>query len=304
MSEAISLPAVRAFLAVVDQGSVSAAAKVLALAQPTVSQQLTRLETAVGARLLQRGRGAAALTPTGRELLPHARAMIASAARMTAPVARTLTIGASGNVSSFLLAEGLKAFDTATGRGIPWTVRTAANPSLADALDAGEIDVAVMEWALEQKGLSVRLWRREPLVLVVPPDHPLSQRRAVPAADLSGFDFVGGEPGTGTGRLLTAALGEVASAIKVTVMVGSTEGVKSAVKAGLGVSIVLEAAVRAEVAAGLLVARPIEGVPLVKPHYIAHRAELPPSAPAMRFADALLASTPAASGVNQGLRPG
>ncbi|MDQ2091737.1 LysR family transcriptional regulator [Marimonas arenosa] len=73
----------RAFLATAEEGSLSAAAKALGLTQPTLGRQVSALEERLGLALFERvGRGLM-LTPSGRELLPHARAMGEAAARLT-----------------------------------------------------------------------------------------------------------------------------------------------------------------------------------------------------------------------------
>lgn len=75
----ITLWAIEIFVAAADEGSISAAARRLAASPSTVSQQLTNLETAVGATLLQRNSRPIALTPAGAIFLRRAKAIIAEA---------------------------------------------------------------------------------------------------------------------------------------------------------------------------------------------------------------------------------
>lgn len=72
------------------------------------------------------------------------------------------------------------------------------------------------------------------------------------------------EPGTGTARLLQQAFGVDAGSLTVGLQLGSTEAVKRAVRAGLGISITLESAVRDEVRAGTLRSLKVESTPLTK----------------------------------------
>ncbi|MEM1249802.1 MAG: LysR family transcriptional regulator [Acidobacteriota bacterium] len=74
---------IRAFLATVDEGSLSAAARVLDSTQPTVSRQVSSLERSLGVTLFERGARSAQLTEAGVELLEHARAMADSATRLS-----------------------------------------------------------------------------------------------------------------------------------------------------------------------------------------------------------------------------
>src|SRR5262245_51206599 len=100
----LSLSQVQVFVAIVDAGSFQEAAKQLGLAQPTVSQQLRRLEDALGAALVTRSHARSEPTAAGRRLLPHARGLLRAAARAAdAVMPRSLAIGASGNVGTYLL---------------------------------------------------------------------------------------------------------------------------------------------------------------------------------------------------------
>ena len=119
---------------------------------------------------------------------------------------------------------------------------------------------------------------------------------ALPAEHLRGAPMIGGESGTGTGRILRGALGAVGRELRVVCELGSTEAVKQAVKAGRGVSIVFANAVVDEVKAGSLVALHLEGLDLAKDLYVAHRDNLPPTAAARMFAGLLLDEMAASAG--------
>jgi DNA-binding transcriptional LysR family regulator len=95
--------------------------------------------------------------------------------------------------------------------------------------------------------------------------------------------MIGGEPGTGTARLLQQTFGVDASSLKIGLELGSTEAVKQAVRAGLGISITLESAVRDEVRAGTLRAVRVENTPLAKPLFSIFPAGLSITSPAAQF---------------------
>src|SRR5690606_11570028 len=121
------------------------------------------------------------------------------------------------------------------------------NPIVAERLNTRRADVGLMEWWDDRPGFQALVWRREPLVVIVGPHHPWTSRRQIDADDLIGVRMLGGERGTGTGTLLRKALGSVADRIETVDGFGSTEAVKRAVRAGLGISLVLAAAVADEV---------------------------------------------------------
>ena len=95
--------------------------------------------------------------------------------------------------------------------------------------------------------------------------------------------MIGGEPGTGTARLLQQTFGVDAGSLKIGLQLGSTEAVKQAVRAGLGISVTLESAVRDEVRAGKLRALRVVKAPLAKPLFSIFPAGLSTASPAAQF---------------------
>lgn len=279
----INLVNVRAFLAVVETGSFHAAAERLGLAQPTVSQQIRKLEESLAACLLERQRGGCQPTAQGSTFLPYARSLLKVADHAVDAIRhRRLRIGASSNIGIYLLQPYIKAFgerpDTAE---VDLTI--APNPKIAAKLESGEIDLALMEWWDGRPGYLAEVWRQEPLVVIVPPRHPWSVEPALDKTRLFEVPMIGGEPGTGTGRLLQQVFGKQASRLRVDRSLGSTEAVKEAVKAGLGISITLAGAVADEQRSATLKALPLRDTELSKALYAIRRDDLPSSDPAHVF---------------------
>jgi DNA-binding transcriptional LysR family regulator len=256
----LNLVWVRTFLALIENRSFQAAAAQLQLAQPTVSQQIRKLEQQLGVVLVKRARSGCEPTAAAIAFLPHAENLIRINQRALAAMKDDrLRVGASSNVGIYLLQPHLRSFlkerDLAS-----FDLVIDRNPVIADKLDDAELDVAVMEWWDRRPGFLWKLWRTEPIVLIVLPDHPLASRAQVSQDDLATLDLLGGEPGTGTGRLLDAYFGVGATKPRVSLQLGSTEAVKAAVKAGLGVSLVLASSVAEEVRSGSL-----RAIPVVRP---------------------------------------
>lgn len=285
----MNLDTVATFVAIVDCGGFRAAAQQRCISQPAVSQQLRRLETELGVALIDRR--SAAPTQAGRSFLSHARALLAMSRQAVHAVApRALVVGASGNIGSYLLPHYLKAYaDAAIAAPAPVEVHLSPNPELVTALEHGLVDLALMEWWSGRAGFTARAFRREPLVVIVPPAHPWARLGSLPVERLGEAALIGGEPGTGTGRILRELLDPARGALNLRCTVGSTEAVKQAVKAGLGVSLVFASAVRDECAAGTLVALPLAGCVLEKTLWAVTREHLPETAPAARFRTMLAA---------------
>jgi DNA-binding transcriptional LysR family regulator len=280
---------VETFLAVVAARSFRRAGARLGLSQPTVSQHVWRLEAHLGVRLVERRASGALPTPDAERFLPYAESLVTlSRKAVDALAGRRLAVGASTNVGVYLLPPFLRAWRDLTPPVAPLDIVLDRNPVVAERLARREIDVAVMEWQSETPGYKAEIWRRERLTVIVSPSHPWAGRGVMPLRALRGTPMIGGEAGTGTGRLLRAVLGPRLGDIPIGLTLPSTEAVKQAVKAGLGVSIVLASAVVDEVRAGSLCALDLEDVALAKDVWVARRDDLPPGAPARRFTELLL----------------
>lgn len=271
----LDLGLLNSFVAVVEGGGFRAAARRLGVSQPLLSQHLRRLEQELGVPLIQRSRRGGAPTPQGQRLLPHARRLVEGArhaASLFAP--RPLVIGAARNPGLYMLPPLLRPEEE---------LRLASNPEALERLAEGETDIAFTEWWDGRPGLEALPWREEPVIGVVAPGHRFAGGGPVPLASFLAEPLVGGEPGTGMGRVLAEALGAAAPTMRVARAMGSTEGVKRAVAAGLGVSVLLACAARDELAAGSLVAVPLAGPPVSRCIWAIMPADLPRRSPARQF---------------------
>lgn len=251
---------------------------------------MRKLEAALGARLIERDARGCLPTRAGTGFLGYAESLLRLNTRaIEALHADRIAIGASSNIGIYLLQPYIKSyFDGGTGRRPP-DIQIHQNPVIADKLDVGEIDVATMEWWDQRPGYVAHAWRREELVAIVPPGHPWVELPRLPRAVLQGVSLLGGEPGTGTGRILARYFGEQPGGMQIGMRLGSTEAVKQWVKAGLGVSLVLAGTVAEECREGTLVAIPLEGESPNKDLYVIWRESLAADSPARAFGEWLAA---------------
>ncbi len=266
----IDLEKLETFLTVAKHGGFRGAAKHRGLSQSAITQHIKQLERSLNAVLIDRSNAVSKLTTAGEALLPYAQMLIDISAKASDLFRKTsLTIGASSNVGIYLLQPYLKEFQHHCG--VKLDIVIADNASIADKLQRLEIDIAVMEWWDNRSGFTSSIWRSEELVLIVPTSHPWAGRSSVQAEELDGIELIGGEKGTGTGRIIEGVFGDRASRINVAMQLGSTEAVKHAVKAGLGVSLVLAGAVTDEVLNRQLSVVRIDGATLQKDICVVHR---------------------------------
>ena len=280
----IDLDQVRSFVTVIETGSFRDAAQRLGLAQPTVSQHVQKLEATLDRLLIERSRVRATTTPAGLRFLPFAQTLLRLAERAQDALDRdSLAIGASSNIGVYLLQPLVRAFHLQRSSLGPIEIRIGTNLETARRLQDAEVDIALMEWWDDRPGFDAEIWRRERLVVIVSPEHPWATRKSVDKAMLIREPMIGGEPGTGTARLLQQAFGVEAGTLKIGLQLGSTEAVKQAVRAGLGISLTLESAVRDEVKAGTLLALRVKDTALAKPLYSIFPAGLSVHTPAAQF---------------------
>lgn len=284
----LNLNQVRSFLVVLDAGGFRPAARQLGLAASTIVEHIDQLEHDLSSALLIRRRGQVELTTHGAIFEPLARGLVETAQRARDLLTHApLRVAASTNVGTYLLQQPMAGF-TAEAR-IPIETWIGPNLEVANRLACGRADVALMEWWSDRSGFEPHLWRREPLVVIVSRDHPWASRRSIRIDDVLHERLLGGEPGTGTGQLLSKVLGKQrAAALNVSSGYGSTEAVKRAVRAGHGISLVLASAVSEDVSAGQLVALGIDGIALEKQISIILPAGLPKTANGSRFAAYML----------------
>jgi DNA-binding transcriptional LysR family regulator len=181
------------FRSVANERSFSAAARRLALSQPSVSQQVAALERELGARLLDRRPGGLQLTRAGAVLLEHADAIAARLGLAEAQLAEiadaarsTLAIGAFPTALAALVPAALERLAD-RARVI---VEEGTTASLQERLRSGAIHVAVGFQDAEQPrrepaGLERRDLVREGFLIALAPGHRLARRRAVPLAALA-----------------------------------------------------------------------------------------------------------------------
>jgi len=150
----LDLALIRTFVAVADHASMTAAANVLNLTQSAVSQQVKRLEEVLGAALFTRGRRGLAVTDAGERLLGKARRLLGLNdeiwSEMTAKVTRgSVRLGVPYDLIGTSLAPVLKAYTEACPQ-VEISLVCNSSPRLLEALERGEIDVAVIEEPLGQ----------------------------------------------------------------------------------------------------------------------------------------------------------
>lgn len=172
----------RYFVAVAESGSFSRAAQQCHVAQPSLSQQIKRLETSLETTLIDRLGRRIALTAAGEALLPRARRILAEVREVSDLVAGgraaspSLSVGAIPTIAPFLLPEAIKRFRRRF-RDCLLTVREDLTERLVDALIDCELDCAITSTPIEHELIETEVIGRERLLVAAPRDLNLAAQR-------------------------------------------------------------------------------------------------------------------------------
>ncbi len=187
----------RYFVAVAETESLSLAAKAkLHTSQPSLSRQIRDLEEEVGAPLFTRGARGIELTPAGRVFLDHARSVLSQVATATEAARRVADPAKPCFVMGFLTGHELRWMPEALKilhdelPNVDVMISSQYSPLLAAGLSKGTIDAAVLRRERGVPGLAFRVLVKEPLMVILPSDHPLAARQVISPGDLVGETFV------------------------------------------------------------------------------------------------------------------
>lgn len=243
--------------AVIAEKGFQAAAETLSISQPTVSLHISKLEQQLGVALITRNKTACHPTEAAKRLMPFIDSILNLNQQAIEAIAKdSIRVGASSNIGIYMLQPPISTYlDKQGAAHIDLMIDN--NPTIVRKMVNFELDIAVVEWWQPEAGFITKLWKVEPLVFITSPQNSLGKLKEISLEQLQHFSLIGGETGTGTGRILSEKFTGHLKAPKTSMQLGSTEAVKQAVKAGMGVSLVPASSVIDEVTQGSLCAVPV-----------------------------------------------
>jgi DNA-binding transcriptional LysR family regulator len=289
------LPHLETFCEVAERGSFTAAARHLGVTQAAISQRVHQLEALLRVPLFRRERDGVTVTAAGLRLHGHARRILDLAAEawadvtgMPRVVAGELLLAASSVPGHYLLPPALAAFRERCP-GVQVRVTVSDTEAVLHDLGHGRAHLGLVGGNAPGPHLEFRPVARDELVLVVPRGHPWWRKTTVTAAELTSQPLVQRESGSGSRRCLERALEgcRAARGAAAALELGSTEAIKEAVAAGLGVAVVSRRAVEKEVKAGHLRALRVAGLSLGRDLFVVRNRRRALPAPAQLFLDLL-----------------
>lgn len=235
--------------AIADTGSFSRAAERCQVAQPSLSQQVLKLEEDLDTKLFDRLGRSVRLTEAGRAFIPHARNILEQieAARLSVShkgvdLRGSVAVGVIPTIAPYLMprytAAFTKKFPEAKLRIVEETT-----PVLVEGLRSLSIDIAVLALPLRHKDLELFPLRTEPLFAVLPKNHPHASAESLSLKELRGESFVMLRDGHCFRDLSLAACSNARITPNIAFESGQFSSLFGMVAAGVGVSLVPEMAV-------------------------------------------------------------
>jgi len=239
----------RYFLAVVRTQNFSRAAQECHVAQPSLSQQIRKLEEELGEPLFFRRPQGAVLTDAGNMLLPHAQQILREVAQAQRTISQSgaavkgrLVLGVLPTIAPYLLPRLLNAYHQRYPE-VEVTVQEEITPRLLGELTEGGMDLALLSLPVDT-GAEQLLFEEE-LLLVIPENHRLAPASTVTLNDISGERFILMQDGhclAGQALELCHTHGDFFP--KISCRSAQVETLLELVRSGLGISIIPKMAAR------------------------------------------------------------
>jgi DNA-binding transcriptional LysR family regulator len=296
----LTLRQFRVFDAVARHLSFSRAAEELHLSPPAVSMQVKGIETILGVPLTEQLGKKIFLTEAGREVLHASQAITARLDDLQANLAQlrdldsgSLKLAATSTVNA--VATDILARFRGTHSGVSIHLDVSNRAVVLGLLAANRIDLAIMGQVPEKLGLEATRFMDNPLVVIAPPDHPLTRKKSISVQSLASESFLVREAGSGTRGAMERFFAAKGLDIHTSMEMSSNEAIKQAVQAGLGLGILSLQTLEMELALKRLAVLAVEGFPIMRHWYIVHRADKRLSPAAQAFKDFVLGPAQAAT---------
>ncbi len=285
----IGIHSLRTFLAVARNRGISRATKDVHLSQPAISRQILALEESLGTPLFIRKGRVLTLTEAGRILQQHANRVlqILSEAReeidgLKGLVRGHLRISAASTIGIYMIPDVLGAFKDLYP-GIEISLDIPNKERVLRAVQEGTADIGFIGPPVPDSELAMETYLEDDLVLIVSPHHWLAEKDHVTAKLLAEDVFLLREKGSGTREIMEEELRKAGVSLRHSMELGSTEAIKRAVAANLGISIVSSRSATLEVILGHLCAVRVSDLNLHRPIYMLYARNSPLSPAAEGF---------------------
>lgn len=269
----LSFRQLRLFLALAETGSVSAAARLMHVTQPTASMQLKEITQAVGMPVYEVIHRRVHLTEAGHELARTARAIAGEweSLQQKFDAMRGLTRGklkvALVSTAKYFVPRLLGSFCALHPEieiSLEVLNRDGVLARLRDNLD----DLYIMSTPPADIDLEDKVFMPNPLVVIAPPGHALANKRRLDISKLAGERFILREQGSGTRMAIDRHFRKFRFSPRLRLELGSNEAIRTAVAGGLGMAVLSRHALDGSV--GDIAVLDVQGFPIDSQWHVVH----------------------------------
>ncbi|MBL26232.1 MAG: LysR family transcriptional regulator [Rhodospirillaceae bacterium] len=240
----------RLFVAVIEEGSIAAAAEREHIAAAAVSRRVSDLEALLGTALLVRSNKGVEPTAAGTDLLIMARRTLQELDGIHVAM-RQYSTGVRGhvrvlaNISTItqFLPRAIKSFLTAHP-DVNIKLNEEISSRITKLVAENAADIGIFTAGVPTHQLELFPYRTDRLVVLIPADHPLARRRSVHFAEMLDYDFVGLRTGSVINMYLTQAASQSNRTVKLGIQVASYDAVCLMVSEGMGLGLLPEGVAR------------------------------------------------------------
>ncbi len=268
------------FVGAADAASFARAAEILHVSPAAVSFQIKQIEDMSGFALFERIGKRVALTDAGHTLLTYARIVLQALhdsdralMSLRGVLGGRVTLGAV-STAKYIVPHVLARFQTAHP-GIAINLRFGNREQIADALERGEIDLAVMGRPNDDADVVATEFAVHPSVMIAAVDHPFAKAPSLAIKDLVAERLITREEGSGTRLLMEQACLAAGYTPRIGMTTDSNETIKQAVMAQMGIAVISRHTIGLELALGLMRTLPVEGFPVLRAWFVVRRRSMP-----------------------------
>jgi LysR family transcriptional regulator, low CO2-responsive transcriptional regulator len=285
----MNLTQLMAFQAVANGGSITKAAQLLHVSQPSISKHVKNLEQDCGVKLFERNAGAAELTDAGSSLLRHVDAILVHLDEATKELkspknwtkSDPLKVAGSYAASALLLPSLLVNFKS-KHRDTAIILRSGTTRELKTMLLNSTVELALLNELPANPNFASEPFRKEKLVVFAAPSHPLARKKRLTLSDLRQAALVTTGMASAVDKMVNHLVHEGLGA-KIAIQCGSPASVKILVKNKIGLGILFEDMLIQEIRNKLFKVLEIPGLALTVQSYIVYYKDRPLSPPAKDF---------------------
>ena len=279
----ITLQQMEALISIIEERTFSGAARKMSLTQPSLTKHIKNVEGLLGARILNRQSRGITLTPEGKILYDYAKRILKLREEAKEKIQRVrenetgnIFISASTIPATYILPRVLSDFRKARP-DIRFYMQNADSDEVIEMITGNRGEVGFVGKDPRSSRLHAEALWKDRLVLAVPSNHPFVKKGSVTLSELSREPFIVRERGSATREVFEGCLRDqmklTLASFNIISEVGSSEAVKEAVIAGLGVSVISMHAVAREIDGGLIVEVPLKGCRIERYFYVIYRRQ-------------------------------